>query len=471
MLRSLLGCLLVLAVVCGALGQAPDLAKDERLAKPITVRRALIPLSEATQLLSEEIGVTVEAASSLRDLKCTILVTGEPAHRVLKGLGEALDLEWTADGSLLRLVQDSAKADEVRSYLRDEEALRRKGPEAALRAQAADANLAWPVAKRQKPELTPERYLLAQLARRALGSVWSGATFFAYAPVDDLEGNEPGPDATAAKPAFVALRYNPIDGALENSLEPKGRRRAPTVTPELAPALREHPLQKRIAAWNLIEPVTHRLKEVPDMKASAPLGTLASLLEGLHAATGIPIVADALRSRGYPCRLVEDMLIVRHRDYWRLRLDEISERTLRPLESGEPSLEKYAAFAAALTPRQALLFASSDVPVLRVKTDPLESAMPFLKFYGGLGRLQSIAQRGRPIQLAELNATQKALFKTALEGVLDGGQLDADVLKADPREYAFWLMPLVAGRGALSARFGTQRVGTTYLLQIEPDVP
>jgi len=523
-----------LALTVGALtlasAQAPDLTKDERLAKPVTVRVKMVPLPEAMAALTKASGVPLEATTSLKDLKVTILVKDQPAHLVLSKVASTLDLEWEADGTSYRIKSNSDVANAERRYVEQEDRLHRQAAENELKKLAAVAAVPYPQAKERDAQLVPERYLLGQLFRglNAAGwnAFWSGKTVRTAAPLQGeaaaqaldqgdrrrREGDRRDRPGRSFRIVRVAAQYDPLSHRLRTSFEQQratgglGRLiQEPYPQGELATTT----FGKRVLAWEVRNDEAEALTKSFSPVAAKSDGwfagwtSSADALESLHLGSGAPIVADAFRvsvrpvaSAGTPVawlnafrqansalvRTEDGFALVRHGGYWRLRRLEVPERAARALEAKKtPSLEDYATYAAALTPLQGLVYQVPGAALLRVSPDPLRTALPALRFYASLGALQRQARQNQPVPFGVLGAAQRDLFLDALDGAFDGGATVGrgsliDV-QAEANALAFLLTlqevpnPAEANALRLGTRllFGTTaRDGTVYVLNAPP---
>ncbi|MCX7992163.1 MAG: hypothetical protein N2651_00705 [Fimbriimonadales bacterium] len=128
-------------------------------------------------------------------------------------------------------------------------------------------------------------------------------------------------------------------------------------------------------------------------------------------------------------RLDGDTLLARHKDYYWLRPSEIPERLLHPLEAKierrEPiTLDEWANFAAALTPKQLERAAGalslnhlSGTQIVHATSVPMGMGLhtlPALRFWASLTPAQrAAALRGDPLPLERLTTTQRQRFAEA----------------------------------------------------------
>ncbi|MGV3614550.1 MAG: hypothetical protein ACO1SV_04360 [Fimbriimonas sp.] len=538
-----------LAITLGSLAlgfsQAPDLAKDERLAKPITVRLKMYPLPDAMKMLTDASGVPLEASVPLKDLKVTILVKDQPAHLVMAKVASTLDLEWEADGASYRIKANDDVANAQRKYLDQEERLRRKKTEDALKKLAAAAAVPFVQAKAKDAQLTPERYLLGQafrnLAANGWTAFWNGRTVRNAAPLREAAANDPAANPPPPTPGpsdgeaqrrggqrdrprrsvrmvRVAAQYDPIQNRLMTF---DLGQNLPLPNDENAPGnglgiwtvpqgeLVESTYGKRILAWPRRDDKPEALQKaftaVEPVSGGWFAGRLSSadVLESLHKASGVPIVADAFRVVATPVRgganpavwltaygqtnggfvRTEDgFAMVRHGGFWRLRQLEVPERVAKPLETAKtPSLEDYATFAAALSDVQALVYRRPNLALLKVDAAPLRFGVPALRFYASLGSLQSKARQNQAIPFGTLGAAQRNLFLEAMDGIFEGGATvgrggDIDITQ-EANALAFLMtlqeIPTASAGGALSLGtrllFGvTANDGVAYSIGVPP---
>ncbi|MCS7300559.1 MAG: hypothetical protein NZ556_03275 [Fimbriimonadales bacterium] len=256
----------------------------------------------------------------------------------------------------------------------------------------------------------------------------------------DLEGN-------VAEDGFTPLRIvRPITGAtqlpwnLRETDSPLWGYWDSWATPEsaLRTALPERP-----------EPALQRA--MPELKPYTPRDsvgyrhTLADALEWLAWATRRPVLSDAFRTAHLEQVLKPDLsprallqplqerawlrlddtgyLLARHKRYWELRLFEIPEAWLRPLEQraeqNAHDLWDYVALAAKLSRQQVDYLVQSqgysDVPLTRFPIAPLIECMPALRFLASLseGQQRQLAA-GDPLVWSRLTRPQQTRYLEAL---------------------------------------------------------
>lgn len=456
-------------------GQVTDLAKDERLAKPVTVQIKLATLPEAMTALGKASGVAMEAPVSLKDYKVTVLVKDQPAHQVMSAIASTLDLQWEADGATYRIVANSDTANALRKYLDQEDRLRRQEVEAKVKQMAAAANVPYAQAKEKNAQLTPERYLLGQaflnLGTNGLNAFWAGRTVRNSAPLREetsaapAQGNPPPPGPAnedqeqrrrrgdreggrAFRMIRVSAQYDPIQNRLQTSFESGREAQGLGIWTAPQGALAESTYGKRILAWptrddkaEILQKPFTAVKAVSDGWFGKRLSA-ADALEALHKGSGVPIVADAFRFTAYEgagstpaawlsafgqangayVRTENGFAMIRHGGFWRLRELDVPERVARPLEQAKaPALEDYAKFAGSLTDTQALVYRRPNLVLLKVSPEPLRTGIPALRFYASLGNLQQKARQNQAIPLGVMSAQQRGLFLEALDGTFEGG--------------------------------------------------
>jgi hypothetical protein len=459
-------------------GQGTDLAKDERLAKPVTVQVKLATLPEAMSALGKASGVTMEAPVSLKDYKVTVLVKDQPTHQVMSAIASTLDLQWEADGTTYRIVSNADVASALRKYLDQEDRLRRQDVEAKVKEMAAVANVPYAQAKAKNAQLTPERYLLGQaflnLGTNGLNAFWTGRTVRNAAPLQEGGASEvttqggppppvPGPaneeqerqrrrrdgdNRRAFRMIRVSAQYDPIQNRLQTSFEPGRETGGLGIWTAPQGALAESVYGKRILAWparddkaEILQKPFTAVKAISDDWYGKRLSA-ADALEALHKASGVPIVADAFRfaanegagstpaawltafgqANGAYVRTENGFAMVRHGGFWRLRVLDVPERIARPLETAKaPGLEDYAKFAGALTDTQALVYRRPNLVLLKISPEPLRTGIPALRFYASLGNLQQKARQNQAIPYGVMSAQQRNLFLDALDGTFEGG--------------------------------------------------
>lgn len=460
--------------------QAPDLAKDERLAKAVTVQVKLATLPEAMAALGKASGVTMDVPVSLKDLKVTILVKERPAYLVMAKVASTLDLEWEADGATYRIKANSDVANAMRKYLDQEDRLRRQDTEASIKKMAAVAAVPFVQAKEKDARLTPERYLLGQAFRNlnanGWNAFWAGRTVRNSAPLREeavtapVQTNPPPPEQGPSdqeqqrgggrrrgggdqprrnvRIVRVSAQYDPIQNRLEVSFEQTRESGGLGIWTAPQGELATSEYGKRILAWPTRDDKAEILTKAFTPVAAVSDGwqgkrlSAADALAALHQASGVPIVADAFRltmaeprattpaawltafGQGNAAfvRTEDGFAMVRHGGYWRLRELDVPERIARPLEAAKtPALEDYAKFAAALTDAQALIYRRPGMALLRVSPEPLRKGTPALRFYASLGNLQAKARQNQAIPFASMGAQQRTLFLEALDGTFEGG--------------------------------------------------
>ncbi len=173
--------------------------------------------------------------------------------------------------------------------------------------------------------------------------------------------------------------------------------------------------------------------------------SVADALEWLAWATRRPVVSDAFRTAQLdpllkpdlsPRALLQplaervwirldeaDYLLVRHKRYWELRMVELPEAWLRPLEAKNEqdalTLWDYVALAGKLSSRQAdyLMQTRSynDAPLTRFAIQPLISCLPALRFLASLSEGQrALLIAGEPLLWSRLTRPQQTRYLEAL---------------------------------------------------------
>lgn len=227
-----------------------------------------------------------------------------------------------------------------------------------------------------------------------------------------------------------------------------------------APKLEEQPLARFWNSWStrserLSESHALRKKLRTDHQQPSPAEqsdfatwqrrvTAAQCLRWLAEHTELNIVADAYRcvieagefeQTDVPVyRWLRDVLLpngwvksegdwvqFRHWGYWSLRLSEVPERVLRPLErkaaeGKQLELEDYSSLAIQLTQLQARRITSrtGDMFVVNFDDTPLRNSIPALRFWATLTPPQrDRARRGEPLLLPTLSRQQQEAFARA----------------------------------------------------------
>lgn len=505
--------------------QAPDLTKDERLAKAVTVHVKLAPLPEAMAELGKASGVPLDVPVSMKDLKVTILVKDRPAHLVMAKVASTLDLEWEADGQTYRIKANSDVANAMRKYLDQENRSRRQDTEANIKKMAAVAAVPFAQAKAKDARLTPERYLMGQafanLNANGWTAFWAGRTVRNSAPLQEEAANTPAvgsPPPPEQGPSDqerqgggrrrgngdqprrnfrmirVSAQYDPIQNRLLTSFDQNRETGGLGIWTAPQGDLVSSEYGKRILAWPTRDDKAEHLQKAFTPVAATSDGwsgkrlSAADALAALHQASGVPIVADAFRisvneprattpaawltafgaGNGAFVRTEDGFAMVRHGGYWRLRELDVPERIARPLEAVKtPALEDYAKYVGALTDTQALVYRRPGMALLRVSPEPLRTGIPALRFYASLGNLQQKARQNQAIPFGVMGAQQRTLFLEAMDGTFEGGQPvgrgnDLDVSR-DANALAF-LMTIqdVADLGA----GGTMTMGSRLLFGV-----
>ena len=373
-----------------------DPAKDPDLAKPITVQIALRPLREVVRTLTKEAGQPIAVASPVADLKATVLVKGLPAGRTMEALADTLGLAWRKESEGYRLFRPAEETKAIAAYLVEERAARMALMKGGLEAAEAAA--------------TP----VADAADGGRGRPMRG----------------PGRRAARSN-----ARFDPSILAVESSkTDPPSRLDPATPTGD-------GPFAKANADWPKIDPALGpawkaALRPVAIAKSTWENGTytLADLLVAWHAATGLPVVADAFRvpmkaSGPVPgwaleslqnlaagdrlsLRVADGVARLRHPAYWRLREQEAPEDQWAALErSGKPTIGDFATFASGLTAPQAAAFRSLEAPLSHVPTEAVRQAYPALRLWATLpGAVQSALLAGRAVPLSAVGGTDAYLF-------------------------------------------------------------
>ncbi|MFI5385363.1 MAG: hypothetical protein ACHQ50_04495 [Fimbriimonadales bacterium] len=138
---------------------ARDFRTDARLAKPISIRLKIAPLSQCAKAFSDATGVGIYVAASLKDRKVTILFKDKPASEAMEMLANTFFCGWTADQSSYRLVMPPEARNEEDRLLDAEQTVVRE------RLTAVVAKMV-EVAARPKDVLTDERDKMAEAMNR-----------------------------------------------------------------------------------------------------------------------------------------------------------------------------------------------------------------------------------------------------------------------------------------------------------------
>ena len=424
-------------------GPPADYAKDPAYAKPITVEMAMAPLDRLVDAMAKASGLPLAYSGTLRDLKATVLVKDLPAARAMEALGDALGLVWRPDGAQLRLVRPDGQSAQEAAYRKEEIASAQQGATTEI-AEAA----------------VPEAY--------TPGGV----------PIRRRRGPRPGTGKAAPRFDPDLLGLEVPDGTPPSRLVPPG------TTGKSAFA-------KAVGAWSGVQadlPEAWSRAIAPAYPKSAWLGgrlTLADLLVAWHAASGLPVVADAFRvpakgtgvppasalaalqavaaGEGASLRVAGGVARVRHPAFWRLREQEISESDWNAIERGSAGLDGLVAFAGRLKPAQAASFLSLEPPVSKVDTRAFREAYPALLLWSALpGAARSALLAGRPVGLAQVSGAADAYAFALREAPYYGMGDPSAVLAMDPAKVGIFGSP---GANSISIRLAGERgEGVGYTL-------
>lgn len=291
----------------------------------------------------------------------------------------------------------------------------------------------------------------------------------------------PGPDGQMVMEtrtptgAVEALRVDPVSGRLQSRVLATGVLPASGLTSqetgltdsgEAETRLWNQPLRKRLREWERIidtDLASKKLSSTAEVHTPGYLAkafTVAEHLEHLADCAGIPVVADAFRlpassetffsatrvadyvsemrneflqeTRGGAFRADKGWLMFRHPRYWRQIDAEIPESILGPIEARAMAgyrlnLADYAAFALALTPRQALVFPYRG-DLTRFPRLPLLRAMPALRLWASLTDSQRETAYSSGLPAAAMDETQKVLFRIAVGELLWVGSVNESFL-------------------------------------------
>lgn len=237
-----------------ALHPAPKLpallSEDPRLAKPVTLRLDIQPLSVVVAALAKETGATLRAAREVADEPATIRMTGRPANVVMHHLALLFNFRWRRTGDEGRwryeLFQDPG-ARQVEITLRERaqrrpleglmrqlrlatELARRPVEELARERAAIDARV---LAHSQRLRgMAPEERLAARQSPESLRLVGSANRADLYALMQR-------PVPRAVVPVLAALGREQWQALLDEEVLTFGSRAEADVLPLPAPVTRE----------------------------------------------------------------------------------------------------------------------------------------------------------------------------------------------------------------------------------------
>lgn len=466
------------ALLSLASAQEPSLKSDPKLAGKISLRLKNAPLPEALA----EVGKNLAWSSSIADLKVTAFVKDEPRWLVMEKIADVLGCEWKDEKGVYRLILAPSDYSALQTYLKAEDALLQKQAKQdidellkltspsleSLQKRLDDLNKSGKPFRETAAErreildaMDSRKRLMGDMFRRLTATDWSAF----------WQGKVLVSDADKLR---VAVQFVPElkqvawrspagpDGAL------MGLQYVVFAIPFLAPPseLAGQGFARKVLDWptkdadldsdESLKKAFGEAKEQTDPPYNANWRPFADELEKLFQETGRPIVADGFRApaglslgqagnlrqwiatvkKQFPSfvKIDGDWVLYRHGGFWRRRLQDPPEAAVRELEKKkELTLDDYANFASKLTPVQAMAFRVGFPPLTRFDVNPLNRAMPALRFYGSLSPSQRQAALSA-LAADNLTASQQRLFADALtEGVFSGA------------DAASWASGLVAG--------------------------
>lgn len=169
--------------------------------KPVALRERLIPVDDLCRQLSKELGVKLQAASDVRDLKLALRLRGRSARWTLERVADVLDLEWKRVSEGYELRAPAASTQALREARRQADSRMRAARRKALDALATAAGKSFAELKSERDTLAAEREQM--LADRKPG--WSDR-------VAALAGRIQALETAAEEPAYALgamLRANP----------------------------------------------------------------------------------------------------------------------------------------------------------------------------------------------------------------------------------------------------------------------
>ena len=425
-----------------------DAAKDPLYKTPITVEIPMAPLKTVVEAIAKASGQPLAVSGTVADWKATVLVRDLPAGRTMEALADTLGLVWRREGSSVLLGWADGGANAVGAYRREE----------AAQAERTTARGMTDGAYAVRPE---GRTMVGRGPRRV--------------PMN--------PTAEGGRRSYV--RFEPSLLAIEagggqppsrlNPVLPTGGSEFAKTTVAWTGVPQELP-----PAWNApVQPV------LQPTKWNGGAHTLADFLVAWHAASKLPVVADAFRlpmrsetpggssaigglsslagAERLSLRIADGVARVRHPAFWRLRAQEIPESTWIALERGAPSLATLTAFAGRLTAPQAASFRSLEAPVSLVSTAALREAYPALLLWSALpGAARTALLKGRPVGLAEVRGASNAYGFALREAPYYEGGDPAPVLALGPTKVGLFGQP--KGRLFELRLAGERGDGVSYLL-------
>ncbi len=144
-------------------GQSRDYRTDLRLAKPITLRLKIVPLSACVKALADATGVGINVATNIKDRKVTLIFKDRPASEAMTMLASTMFCGWSAEQGSYRLEMSQDSKNEERRMLQAEEAVLKE------RLSAAVANMI-EVAASPKDVLLEQRDRMSETMKRLRAS-------------------------------------------------------------------------------------------------------------------------------------------------------------------------------------------------------------------------------------------------------------------------------------------------------------
>jgi hypothetical protein len=328
--RTLLTSLLLLTFT---LAFADGFRDDERLAKPISMRLKIAPLSSFVKELGKEAGVGIFVAQNIADRKITAIFKDKPAKEAMAMVEKTFFCEWKKDSAGYRLVmsresqrQESDQLQAEQEFLRNRVATiitqmtalaeRPKEEQAEIRDRMkSEMDSLRPLqdaaSKKRYAELRADsekfRWLYCwdigfalRNASAASDTLAAGRALFASTKrgealplpsssipafrtqilVPSPDGGEPRPEVRSASGAFAALRCNMITGDLDwkvlaTGLGPSAAGGTGTSIPVLNTgeadiALAKTTLRTRLRTWSGFDDTVALKSKIVRSKATAP---------------------------------------------------------------------------------------------------------------------------------------------------------------------------------------------------------
>lgn len=367
------------------------LEADSLLKMRITIEERYLPVTDFARRLSAKTGQRILVEGRLAPRKLAIFVKDRAVAETMAHAADALEGDWsrTKDGWRLSPAPETARLEAAAPKLRD--AVQRQAFAAWLREAVqpkprASSGLEGRTAALLR-EIGLEKATEALLAGEPLIATGDGRGRTIPIPMEDAFY---GANAPSPMNALLVVRRDPSSGRVTQTFRSLGQVTSNASLSNLDPmaAQKRVPdeIERRDVEWARSSQEEVRDAKLRDLPAEidpygSNLASLADLLARLHARSGVPVVAESFRAPtafwGDPhgatvdeaLRSVESgpvlsagvgarflwrgsggWIIARTPEAWRLRMGEIAEGRIRPLEKkGVPSLADYASLAGSLT--------------------------------------------------------------------------------------------------------------------------